>query len=135
MIRRFAILAAISLASAPAFADEATIAVSDQAIESGNIVKVRQVTTPVDGFVVIHAAKKPEAKEPGSPIGYAFVNSGSVSNISIKLEQGVEPGQRLTAVLHADTKKNQMFDEDNDKPLGQPGSSNGNVVQASFTAK
>lgn len=122
--------AAFGLIATTATADEAKIAVSDQKIESGNIVKVRQVTTPVDGFVVIHAPKKSKSQGPGAPIGYAFVNSGSASNVSIKLEEGVDPGQKLTAVLHADTKKNQMFDEDNDKPLGD-----GKVVQASFTAK
>lgn len=121
---------ALGVTAAAALADEATIAVRDQKIESGNIVKVRQVTIPVDGFVVIHAPKASKPEGPGTPIGYTFVNSGSVSNVSIKLEEGVDPGQKLTAVLHADTKKNQMFDEDNDKPLGD-----GKVVQASFTAK
>lgn len=115
-----------------ALADDPKIAVQDQRVESGNIVKVQEVTSPGDGFIVIHAPAPSKADAPGAPIGYAIVNSGSNSNVSVKLEQDVKQGEKLVAVLHEDAKADGMFDADADKPLAKP---DGAAVTAEFVAK
>lgn len=115
-----------------AFAQELRIAVKDQRIESGNIVKVQEVTSKEDGFLVIHVPNPDDPNKPGKAIGYAIVNTGSNSNVSVKLEADVKSGERLHAVLHEDTTKSGMFDADQDKPAAKP---DGNVVLATFVAK
>jgi hypothetical protein len=116
----------------PAFAQDAAIAVQDQRVESGNIVKVQEVTAPADGFLVIHASPSNEAATPDKPIGYAVVNSGSNSNVSVKLEQDVPAGEKLVAVLHEDASDARMFDPARDKPLAK---ADGQTVMATFVAK
>lgn len=119
-------------ATGTARAQEAVIAVEDQRIESGNIVKVAEVKTPGDGFLVIHTATQSGDVKPGAPIGYAIVNSGSNSNVSVKLEQDVQSGQKLIAVLHEDATDAGMFDAGRDKPLAKP---DGATVMATFVAR
>lgn len=119
--------------SAPlAAAQDAKIAVQDQRVESGNIVKVQEVTSPGDAFLVIHASNEANVADPGKAIGYAVVNSGSNSNVSVKLEEDVKSGERLHAVLHEDATKSGMFDAARDEPAAKP---DGSRVMASFTAK
>lgn len=130
--RLTALLAVACATAAPARADDPKIAVQDQRVESGNIVKVAEVTSPGDGFLVIHAVEPAKTDAPGPPIGYAIVNSGSNSNVSVKLEQDVKSGEKLVAVLHEDAKADGMFDADADKPLAKP---DGATVMAEFVAK
>lgn len=132
---RAAVLLCFAFAT-PVFAQSVTIepeiAVHDQRIESGNIVKVQEVKAPADGFLVIHAGADETDAKPGTPIGYAIVNSGSNSNVSVKLEKDVTSGQKLVAVLHEDATQAGMFDADRDKPLAK---SDGGVVMAAFVAR
>lgn len=116
----------------PALADDTKIAVQDQRIESGNIVKVQEVVSPAAGFLVIHAAEPSKAAAPHAAIGYAVVNSGSNSNVSVKLEKDVKSGEKLVAVLHEDAKADGMFDADTDKPLAKP---DGAAIMAEFVAE
>lgn len=117
--------------SAMVHAEEPSISVQDQRVEGGNIVKVQEVKSPGNGFLVIHAHDG-EQESPGKPIGYALVNNGSNSNVSVKLEGDVKPGERLHAVLHEDTTKTGMFDAERDKPAAKP---DGTTVTASFVAR
>lgn len=126
------ILTALVCSAGLASAQDAKIAVQDQRVESGNIVKVQEVTSPADGFLVIHAANDANSSDPGKAIGYAVVNSGSNSNVSVKLEEDVKSGERLHAVLHEDTTKTGMFDAARDEPAAKP---DGTRVMASFTAR
>lgn len=128
--RHLAVLAVVLLSAASALAQEAEIAVADQRVESGNIVRVDKANIPAVGFVVIHEAKDQDA--PGAPIGHALLSAGSNSNVSVKLEQSVEPGAKLIAVLHEDTSKTGMFDPDTAKPVAKP---DGATVKAEFVAK
>jgi hypothetical protein len=130
--RTAAILALALAAGQPAWADDPKIAVQDQRVESGNIVKVQEVTSPGAGFLVIHAAEPAKDDAAGAAIGYAIVNSGSNSNVSVKLEQDVKSGEKLMAVLHQDAKADGMFDEAADKPISSP---DGATVMAGFLAK
>lgn len=130
--RTAAILALTIAAAQPAWAEDPKIAVQDQRVESGNIVKVQEVTSPSAGFLVIHAAEPEKDDAAGPAIGYAIVNSGSNSNVSVKLEQDVKSGEKLMAVLHEDAKADGMFDEGADKPVANPG---GATVMAGFLAK
>lgn len=128
-------LAVLVASTSTAFAQTAPdpkIAVQDQRIESGNIVKVQEVLSPSDCFLVIHAAHDVNSADPGKAIGYAIVSSGSNSNVSVKLETDVKAGDRLHAVLHEDTTKTGMFDAERDKPAAKP---DGTSVAAAFTAK
>lgn len=112
-------------------AQDAEIAVADQKIESGNIVKVEKATIPAEGFLVIHNPGDDTAA-PGKPIGHALLTPGSNTNVSVKLESDVKAGQKLVAVLHEDTAKSGMFDADTTKPLAKP---DGKAVMAEFVAK
>ncbi len=124
------ILATLLIASAPAFAQDAEIAVADQRIESGNIVKVEKATIPAEGFLVIHDVG--DGAAPGKPIGHALLTPGSNTNVSVKLETDVKTGQKLVAVLHEDTGKTGMFDADTTKPIANR---DGKAVMAEFMAK
>ncbi|MDO9382465.1 MAG: hypothetical protein Q7T86_06330 [Hyphomicrobiaceae bacterium] len=130
--RTAALLALATATGHPAFANDAKIAVHDQRVESGNIVKVQDVTSPSAGFLVIHATEPAKTEIPGPAIGYAIVNPGSNSNVSVKLEQDVRAGEKLTAVLHEDAKADGMFDEALDKPVAKP---DGATVMAGFVTK
>ena len=133
LFRHCLIVAFFAVASAyGALAADPVIAVQDQRVESGNIVKVQEVTSPGNGFLVIHTGSDAAEAKPGTAIGSAIVNSGSNSNVSVKLEQDVKSGEKLVAVLHEDAKADGMFDADADKPLAKP---DGATCMAEFKAK
>lgn len=111
--------AALILASAPAFAQDAAITASPQ--PAGNTVTIDKVTIPADGWLVIHEIRDGKPQAPQS-IGHAAVKAGENLSVAVTLDMEVAAGSRVLAMLHEDTGTIGAYEfgpgaTDNDKPL------------------
>ncbi|MGH2542173.1 MAG: DUF7282 domain-containing protein [Ardenticatenaceae bacterium] len=108
-----------------------TVEVSDQAV-TNQTVTVGTATLEGPGWMAIHASN--DAGEVGPVIGFAPLQDGENSDVTVQLDQEVEEGAKLWAMLHEDTGTVGTYEfgqvEGVDLPIMQE---NGEIAMQPFT--
>ncbi len=110
------------------------VSVEDQWVTNRNEVTVPSVTSPQQGWLVIHVD---DEGSPGQVIGQAQVEQGSNSDVTISgLSRKVEQGETLYAMLHEDTGTEGEYEfEGPDSSEDLPVTADGEVVVKPFTVR
>ena len=110
-----------------------SVEVNTQGTSNGNKVSISSVESPENGWIVIHRSNA-EGNGPQVPeiIGKAMVESGSNSNVTIQLDEGVANDETLWAMLHEDTGDIGTYEFDGENGLDLPVTFDGNVIMSSF---
>ncbi|WP_157471090.1 DUF7282 domain-containing protein [Gracilimonas tropica] len=110
-----------------------SVEVNTQGTSNGNQVTISSVDSPEDGWVVIHRSNA-EGNGPQVPeiIGKAMVESGTNTDVTIQLEEGVANDETLWAMLHEDTGTIGEYEFDGENGLDLPVTFDDNIVMASF---
>lgn len=113
--------------------NDPSIQVSAQTL-SGEQIMIDRVVAGVDGWVVLHRADADGSPDTSSNLGYARVIAGNNSGVVITLEEEVESGDVLVAMLYEDTGEFGTLEIDSeDETVDRPVSINGESVSAPFT--
>lgn len=73
---------------------------SDNAMVDGMTLTLESVTSPQDGYLVVHAMEEGTYAD---PIGHAPLEEGENMNVEVELSQEVASGDSVIAMLHKDT--------------------------------
>ncbi|GAB3680894.1 DUF7282 domain-containing protein [Salinisphaera aquimarina] len=76
--------------------------VADQKIADDTVV-IKDLYVPQDGYLVIHAADADGKLKAPESIGHMMIRKGEHADVKIKLDEPVESGDKLFAMLHDDT--------------------------------
>ena len=113
----------------PATVSTPVLSVQDQAV-AGDAVVIAEADVPADGWVVVHREAAGGGPQVPAIIGKAFLTAGPHADVSVPLDEPVDSGETLFAMLHADTGEAGAYEFDGadtpDQPLTEGG---GPVVQ------
>lgn len=113
--------------------NDPSIEVSAQTLFEDQVV-IDRVVSSVDGWVVIHRVDANGETDASSNVGYSRVTAGNNSGVVITLNEEVESGDMLVAMLYADTGNfGELEIDSEDEEVDAPVLVNGNVVSAPFT--
>jgi len=114
--------------------DIPSVEANTQGTMSGNQVVISQIDSPANGWVVIHRSNESnDGPQVPEIIGKTMVETGSNTNVSIQLEEGVANDETLWAMLHEDTGTIGEYEFDGENGLDLPVTFNEEIVMSSFT--
>ncbi len=95
---------------------KASIEVGDQPL--GDTVTISKVVSPADAFVVVHRATADGM--PGERIGYAAVEGGESTGVSVEITEELSGRTTLIAAIHADKGVSGKLEFDMEAPVASP---------------
>ncbi|MCH2450579.1 MAG: hypothetical protein MK198_10585 [Gracilimonas sp.] len=114
--------------------DIPSVEANTQGTMSGNQVVISQIDSPANGWVVIHRSNESnDGPQVPEIIGKTMVETGSNTNVSIQLEEGVANDEILWAMLHEDTGTIGEYEFDGENGLDLPVTFNEEIIMSSFT--
>lgn len=133
-------IAALSLTGAAFIATTAfaghhiSVEGSDQDVSGGSVTATK-VMSPDTGWLVIH--KTTDGMKPGPVIGHAALKKGENMDVTAKLSEKVNSGDKLMLMLHGEAggKKPGVFEYTLGSKLDGPVKENGKLVMSVITAK
>lgn len=91
------------------------VTVQDQSGDGATVQVQRASISGGNGWVVIHNDAN---GKPGEDIGWAYLQEGDSSNITVQLDKPISSSQKLYAMLHVDDPADQNYTfPDGDKPV------------------
>ncbi|MEP1305384.1 MAG: hypothetical protein ABJK11_03875 [Balneola sp.] len=111
-----------------------SLTVETQGTSNGNQVVIPELTIDQTGWVVIHRSNS-NGNGPEVPaiIGKTKTETGTSTDVSIQLEEGVSNNEQLFAMLHMDTGVEGEYEFNGANTPDQPITLNGNVVTKPFS--
>lgn len=123
-----ALTAALLMAGPAAAMSHLMVEASDQDVSGGEVV-ASKVHIAEDGWLVIHRTGDDMA--PGAIVGHTAVKQGENANVSTKLDEQVNSGDKLLFMLHADGGTAGEFEPSEDAPVME----DGKMITTVITAK
>lgn len=96
---------------------EGGFSVTGDVTVDGDMLTVGSLTSPQDGFLVIHVM---DGDTFGDAIGYAPIMEGENETIQVELSETVESGDTVVAMLHEDTGETGTFEYFDDPETDGP---------------